>query len=79
METLTRLCLPLPGLIVLAAGPLFSADQAGSKEFEMPVKWEFRLRSEIRDDFDFNASRTDDNRPFLQRFRLSVAPRWRSL
>lgn len=63
--------------LVLAA-PLEASDQK-KKEFEVPVKWEFRLRSELRTNFDLNDAIDDDSHPLLQRFRFSIAPRWKSL
>ncbi len=58
-----------------------ASGQAGKEKTEGPplMNWEFRIRSEIRDNFDLNDSVIDDNHPVLQRFRFSLAPRWKSL
>lgn len=66
----------LVGLLLAGVGAAQPAKK--EKKLPFPIKWEFRLRSELRDNFDLNAALDDQASPVLERFRISIAPRWKS-
>jgi len=64
--------------LVMFSKPAPAQTATGQKKFEIPIKFEFRLRSELRYNYDLKDAVDDANQPLLQRARLSIAPRYRS-